>query len=384
MREVEAKGIVHVNPADADSLPDGAFGGHPITADPDIPAGFAQMRQEIPPEMASETHTVIGFDPAVDDGPLIAGHRDQDGVLHIDSVRMPVHRPGQGELVERFSRLRPTSDFIVDLDAPPNSCTRCGIEQRDHGEQHAYSEPTNSVRLARMKSRRTKRFAAPPQYYLAPTLFLELSVDATALATALRGLGESLRPLVNRARETRELIEAISQRTDERIAAWRARRETDGLDWGDALTEADANWPAAQGGTCAHICGADPDHACNARAAMRLAYNLPSGGTRSMPICAPCHASESAVNETAPVVPLPDALLDALESHLAVVRSHGRTPCAVLIGEQEAARWGADGATTVFGIPWEYDASVPLGRYRMRLDDGTLQEAHLPAWFTED
>lgn len=72
------------------------------------------------------------------------------------------------------------------------------------------------------------------------------------------------------------------------------------LDWGDPLTAADADWPS-QGGTCAHICGADPDHRCDARATTRLAYGLPSGGTRSMPLCAPCHASEIAAKEDAHV-----------------------------------------------------------------------------------
>lgn len=70
------------------------------------------------------------------------------------------------------------------------------------------------------------------------------------------------------------------------------------LYWGEPLTESDANWPA-QGSTCAHICGADPDHTCSADGSMRLAYDLPSGGRRLMPICAPCHASETAAKETA-------------------------------------------------------------------------------------
>jgi hypothetical protein len=53
------------------------------------------------------------------------------------------------------------------------------------------------------------------------------------------------------------------------------------------------DWPE-QGSTCAHVCGPDPDHACLARATEYLTYPLPSGGTRRMPVCAPCHASETA------------------------------------------------------------------------------------------
>lgn len=70
------------------------------------------------------------------------------------------------------------------------------------------------------------------------------------------------------------------------------------LYWGEPLTESDANWPA-QGSTCAHICGADPNHTCEAEGSMRLAYDLPSGGRRLMPICGPCHASETAAREAA-------------------------------------------------------------------------------------
>jgi hypothetical protein len=81
-------------------------------------------------------------------------------------------------------------------------------------------------------------------------------------------------------------------------AAYPPARATPALDWGDPLTEADANWPS-QGSTCAHICGAGPDHACDARATTRLVYKLPSGGTRSMPICGPCHESETAAKDHA-------------------------------------------------------------------------------------
>lgn len=59
-----------------------------------------------------------------------------------------------------------------------------------------------------------------------------------------------------------------------------------------------ADWPE-QGSTCAHVCGADPDHQCQAGASVHLTYALPSGGTRSMPMCGPCYQSETAAKETA-------------------------------------------------------------------------------------
>lgn len=105
-----------------------------------------------------------------------------------------------------------------------------------------------------------------------------------------------------------DVTDHANRRTDDGADALRyaldvlnpaGRRELDDgdtADWGDPLTAADADWPA-QGSTCAHICGADPDHACDASASTRLTYPLPSGGTRSMPICSPCHESETAAKK---------------------------------------------------------------------------------------
>lgn len=55
-----------------------------------------------------------------------------------------------------------------------------------------------------------------------------------------------------------------------------------------------ANWPEQGSTTCAHVCGPDPNHVCGAGATETLTYALPSGGTRTMPLCGPCHTSESA------------------------------------------------------------------------------------------
>lgn len=55
------------------------------------------------------------------------------------------------------------------------------------------------------------------------------------------------------------------------------------------------NWPSPDrsvdyGSTCAHICG--DDHRCDARATTSITYTIPSGGKRTMPVCAPCYAAE--------------------------------------------------------------------------------------------
>ena len=245
----------------------------------------------------------IGLDPTSDgNSQLVTGHRDTDGVLHVESVGInPVRRPDYAELVEHFSRLRASADFLIDLDAPPNSCTRCGTDQRGHGEQHAYATPTGAVRLARMKSRRDRRLATPARFDLMPETLVELRVNTGILTAALARLQEGFDEM---ARVTRPVVQAIRNRhdaanrhADERIAAWRGRLDS-AIDWGNPVEAADADWPA-QGSTCAHVCGGGPDHTCDARAATRLTYPLPSGGTRSMPICGPCWESETAPKENA-------------------------------------------------------------------------------------
>lgn len=69
------------------------------------------------------------------------------------------------------------------------------------------------------------------------------------------------------------------------------------VDWGDPLADSDANWPDDNSNICAHVCGGDPDHACDVRAATQLTYDLPSGGTRTMPVCRPCFNSEWAAKQ---------------------------------------------------------------------------------------
>lgn len=55
--------------------------------------------------------------------------------------------------------------------------------------------------------------------------------------------------------------------------------------------ESAKNW-AAGGSTCAHVCGPDPGHVCDARAVTMLNHKLPSGGTRELPLCRPCADAE--------------------------------------------------------------------------------------------
>jgi hypothetical protein len=130
--------------------------------------------------------------------------------------------------------------------------------------------------------------------------------------------------------EQRATLAAANRHADERIAEWRERMaqspsgfdgflasldselypapltpaearhgRTEPLYWGEALTPADSNTPHAGSMTCAHICGPDADHVCDARAVTFLEHENLAGGVTRMPICGPCHASEAASKETA-------------------------------------------------------------------------------------
>lgn len=61
------------------------------------------------------------------------------------------------------------------------------------------------------------------------------------------------------------------------------------------LRGAERDWPAdGKASTCAHVCGGSPDHVCDARATTTIRHPLPSGGTRVLPLCGPCAVAENA------------------------------------------------------------------------------------------
>lgn len=70
MREIQASQVAHVNPADMPGFTDGTFAGYPIVADDAILEGFAQLRIEIPVELAASLRPakpVHYFDKGDDD-----------------------------------------------------------------------------------------------------------------------------------------------------------------------------------------------------------------------------------------------------------------------------------------------------------------------------
>jgi len=109
-----------------------------------------------------------------------------------------------------------------------------------------------------------------------PDLLVTITAQSNELQRAFTAMGRALAPLAEQAHRA---MAAIGQATRAGASA--------------VLEDAtDADWPA-QGATCAHVCGPDPGHRCDARATTSITHPLPSGGKRTLPLCGPCHAAET-------------------------------------------------------------------------------------------
>lgn len=280
-------------------MPESAFSDHIGIGDNEIPC------------------KVVSFDLARDDAPPVVAQRDPEGTMRIVEWEAS---PAPGPTVEveqarftaeragwfSFPGLRPSSHYLVDTSAAPNSCSRCGELERSHGEDHEYVAPDDVLRLARMKARRQERLNPPRRMRLTPDMLVTFTVDFSGLTAALEGAIEAIRPpreafeydyadTVYEADAERYLVHASAtgRRSSVRLSP---DADPASIDWGEPLEESDANWPV-QGRVCAHVCGGNADHECDARATEQLTYALPSGGTRTMPICAACNAAEMAAKE---------------------------------------------------------------------------------------
>jgi hypothetical protein len=109
----------------------------------------------------------------------------------------------------------------------------------------------------------------------------QLAELARALGQLGRTVSQSLAPAFSSlAQAVRPVAERIAARLDPELEAAR-------------------HWPAPTGTqTCAHVCGPDPGHSCDARATTTIRHALPSGGQRTLPLCGPCAAAESAAAST--------------------------------------------------------------------------------------
>lgn len=162
-------------------------------------------------------------------------------------------------------------DVPVDDQWPPNGCAKCGQPERGHpGGDYACVPPSDALRLARMRARRDARLNPPPSPAPTPEMFATFAADTTKLGESMQRLGEVL---------ARTLNPLVAQMRSIAFAV------------GAALAE--ANWPAG-GSTCAHVCGPDPGHVCDAKAVTTLRHTLPSGGVRHLPLCGPCAQAETA------------------------------------------------------------------------------------------
>lgn len=259
-------------------------------------------------ESSGVARRVIAIDPAAGpDAVAVSAWRDDAGVVHFDTVSREeiadmirrlteAWRPVAEALRVQFeaicTALRPLAELLAELhvqypdpadwviEPEPGYCHHlCGLTP-DHecvGEADgtfAYGEGGREVPMC-----------APCRHVAAMTAYVRLGVVTPAEFLESMGAGNQ----VDQGSEYGGFITSLA-----------GTYAGPALDQGDPLTPSDADWPA-QGNTCAHICGADPDHACDVRATSRLKYDLPSGGTRSMPLCGPCHASETAAKENAHV-----------------------------------------------------------------------------------
>lgn len=198
----------------------------------------------------------------------------------------------------------------------PNGCSQCGEQERGHTEAHGYTPPTDALRLARMRARRDARLNPPSRPAPPPNTVLTLTAYADDFIDALRYVGDHARlfdeaahalaarlrgPAAERARDIRVIAISTPGTSTQSIHRPRCRCSLVPVLDPDSQPVAgrtetrirDGDWPE-QGSTCAHVCGPDPGHVCDAKAVTSLRHTLPSGGVRDLPLCGPCARAESA------------------------------------------------------------------------------------------
>ena len=107
----------------------------------------------------------------------------------------------------------------------------------------------------------------------------------------------------------------------------------------DPELEAAKNWPA-QGNVCAHVCGPDPGHVCDARAVTHLTHPLPSGGTRTLPLCRPCANAEDTGGLA---VPIPDQPRHSARIGPLLTAADPEPPAGTVVEMEWGERWWRDG-----------------------------------------
>lgn len=238
---------------------------------------------------AEEAHAAqfVGIDPAPG-GAIVTAHRGGNGVLYIDGVGAVSRdefaawvssftekmRPLMEAMRTRFetlcATLRPLADLLTELHEQFPDPADWVLEPEPEGCHHLCGGMPEHECLGDADGTFAYREGGREIPMCAPC-----RAAAGGFATTAR-------------MATR--LAAASRRADDLDTARRAEREVR-IDYGDPIVPSDADW-TARGDVCAHVCGGNADHACDARATTTLRYALPSGGTRDMPICEACHAAE--------------------------------------------------------------------------------------------
>lgn len=215
--------------------------------DPDVAADFAANRAAIQAvDKDVNEQRVFGIDP-IPGGAIVTGHRDGNGVLHSDGVQ-PIDRETLAAWVASLTeKMRP--------------------------------------------------------------VFEAMRAQFEALCTALRPLAEALADLHERYPDPADWVIEPEPENCFHLCSHGPEHECAGeadgtyvYPHGDGhktpmctpCQDAAVAGLWAGGKTCAHVCGPDPDHACEAGAERHMRYTLPSGTSRALPLCLPCYDSEMA------------------------------------------------------------------------------------------
>jgi hypothetical protein len=249
------------------------------------------------------------MDPASGlDSPLISGVREPDGTFRLDQEA----RSGLGISCTVFDAAgNPVGgEFQIDRATYAELVGRLHGPVREAAEALSRAMEPIAAATETMGSLTERLIASVMNARPEPRdLVIELTADTTQFAEALMQMGAS-----------RRLAPAPA-------ASRGPTRFDDDRDMSAAvpLTDADRDWKS-YGNTCAHVCGADPGHACDARATTTLKHPLPSGGVRDLPLCSPCAQAEAADSDPAPTEPPPIAVaersmdLDEMLEHFSRLR----------------------------------------------------------------
>ena len=300
----------------------------------DAPAWPAIPQRPEPPRF---DQTVVGFDMAPGgEVAMVSGRRGADDVPHIDRPERGVmqfpnyidytiepaqpgytetsgreimdsiaefyrnHEPGPGA-PERISvhpdEMQAFADLVPDAPAAPWAVGQlAGLMSVP-----VTSDPQVPLGVARVRTdgrdrdvplRDPGRFTAPASGWYGVGMPVAPDRALAEFARSINAVSDAARPLADGfAAAAAAIGEAMRPVAEGLARAIRAAQI-------DSELEAAKHWPA-QGSTCAHVCGGGADHRCEAKATTSLAFTLPSGGTRNLPLCGPCHQAESRTTEAA-------------------------------------------------------------------------------------